>query len=118
MYLVLLITYVIGYSSHSILLILVLGSLTCPPGTDLAGYAGNVSVTNTGRTCQKWVDQSPHSHSYTHPDDFEISDGSITNASNYCRNVAEHPVPWCLTTDPNWFWDTCDESICAGIGLR
>ena len=118
MYPVLLVTYAKGYSSHSCLLILVLGSITCPPGTDLAGYAGNVSVTNWGKTCQRWADQSPHTHYYTAPHEYEIIDGSITDANNYCRNVYGLAVPWCITTDPDWPTDNCDESICSGIAFR
>jgi len=75
----------------------------------LSDYRGTISVTETERTCQKWTDQWPHSHSYT-PENKELMG---LGDHNYCRN----PSPpgeraWCYTTDPNKRWEYCDVPEC------
>jgi len=70
------------------------------PGSD---YAGLVSQTSSGRKCQNWNDQTPHSH--------ELA--SYGN-HNYCRNydfgASDAPLGvWCYTTDPNIKWEFCDQ---------
>ncbi|XP_078687217.1 plasminogen-like [Branchiostoma floridae x Branchiostoma belcheri] len=73
-----------------------------------ASYRGNVSVTETGLTCQRWDSHTPHSHSNTpenHP--------SSGLEQNYCRNPDEDPAGvWCFTTDPDTTWDYCDVPEC------
>ena len=68
-------------------------------------YRGEVSVTESGRTCQKWTSQTPHSHMFT-PDD--ISDEGLGD-HNFCRNPEDgEPTAWCYTTDPEKTWELCD----------
>ncbi|CAB1346166.1 unnamed protein product, partial [Coregonus sp. 'balchen'] len=55
-------------------------------------YRGNVSVTPSGVTCQRWDSQFPHNHSYS-PQNYKCK--------NYCRNPDGAEIPWCFTTDPN-----------------
>ena len=75
-------------------------------------YAGTVSMTLTGRTCQTWSAQTPHSHSYTDPADFP--DATLADASNYCRNLDNAAAgPWCYTTNPNNRFDYCDVGYCG-----
>mmetsp|Transcript_19840 Transcript_19840/g.28257 ORF Transcript_19840/g.28257 Transcript_19840/m.28257 type:complete len:559 (-) Transcript_19840:81-1757(-) len=73
-------------------------------------YRGDIAVTETGRTCQKWTEQSPHSHSRTvanYPD-------KGLGAHNYCRNPDGEPGgAWCYTTDPGKRWDYCDVPSCT-----
>ena len=75
-------------------------------------FVGTIHTTWNGRTCQRWDQHSPHSHTYTDPSYFP--GGSIPGASNYCRNpnmdLADRP--WCYTTDPNVRWDYCNIIMC------
>ena len=66
-----------------------------------AYYTGNLNKTRSGRTCQKWTSQSPHSHSRTA--------GNYPNRGignhNYCRNPDGENSIWCYTTiynNPRW----------------
>ena len=75
-----------------------------PPGSD---YSGSVNVTVSGRTCQHWSDQSPHSH------DMGILQGIGDEDVNYCRNPDGGPQGvWCYTTDPDERWEYCDVPEC------
>nr|XP_034326034.1 plasminogen [Crassostrea gigas] len=68
----------------------------CIESTDPKGlnYLGSKNVTFSGKTCQRWDSQTPHSHPYN-------------NTENYCRNPDEDSRPWCFTTDPNQWWENC-----------
>ncbi|KAI8478075.1 hypothetical protein Bbelb_441960, partial [Branchiostoma belcheri] len=59
----------------------------CQEG-DGASYRGTVSVTETGKTCQRWDSQTPHEHSVT-PADYP----SAGLEQNYCRNPDVTPPP-------------------------
>jgi len=68
-----------------------------------ASYRGCQTKTKSGRTCQGWEVQSPHTHSRTasrYPG-FGLS-------SNYCRNPDGEPTIWCFTTDPEKTWEFCE----------
>ncbi|KAI8509532.1 hypothetical protein Bbelb_133800 [Branchiostoma belcheri] len=73
-------------------------------------YRGTVSVTNTGKTCQRWDSQTPHGHCNT-PADYP----SAGLEQNYCRNPDGEPGVWCYTTDPNSRWELCDVPSCGKI---
>ena len=89
--------------------------IVCPDGRSLCDYNGTTAVTNGGRTCQKWTDQSPHSH---YPG-LLYGNQTLEDAENYCRSF-EHEgknygnEPWCLTTDPEHRRQGCGETICGG----
>jgi hypothetical protein len=71
-----------------------------------ADYRGDAAVTVSGRTCQRWDSQSPHSHGLTpekYPYELE---------ENYCRNPDGEPGAWCYTTDPDERWELCDVPTC------
>ncbi|XP_078617867.1 fibrocystin-L-like isoform X2 [Branchiostoma floridae x Branchiostoma japonicum] len=72
-------------------------------------YRGTVSVTNTGKTCQRWDSQTPHEHSRT-----PANNPSSGLEENYCRNPDNEPGVWCYTTDPNSRWEPCDVPFCGG----
>mmetsp|Transcript_27250 Transcript_27250/g.42811 ORF Transcript_27250/g.42811 Transcript_27250/m.42811 type:complete len:640 (+) Transcript_27250:138-2057(+) len=72
-------------------------------------YRGDISTTVSGRTCQSWGSQSPHSHSRTaanYPD-------KGLGDHNYCRNPDGEPRAWCYTTDPAKRWEYCDVTYCS-----
>lgn len=67
-------------------------------------YRGQATITESGKTCQRWDSQSPHSHTYT----------SLEDQENYCRNPDNEGVgPWCYTTDPNVRWQSCYIPVCG-----
>ncbi|KAI8519153.1 hypothetical protein Bbelb_024100 [Branchiostoma belcheri] len=70
-------------------------------------YRGTASVTESGKTCQHWDQQSPHVHTRTStlfPHDDLVQ--------NYCRNPDYETKPWCYTTDPTTRWAHCDIPRC------
>ncbi|XP_078697558.1 plasminogen-like [Branchiostoma floridae x Branchiostoma belcheri] len=70
-------------------------------------YRGTVAVTRTGRTCQRWDSQTPHSHSRT-PSNYPASGLD----QNYCRNPDGEDTLWCYTTDSGKRWDYCYAPTC------
>ena len=88
------------------------GTSACFPNGTLIGtganYRGTRSTTRTGRVCQRWDAQIPHTHSRT-PSNFP---NAGLAGHNYCRNPDTDPIgPFCYTTDPNRRWEYCD--VCA-----
>jgi hypothetical protein len=69
-----------------------------------AEYEGTISTTVTGRICQVWSLDTPHSHSYN-----DVGD------HNYCRNRDGENRPWCYTTDPDVTWEFCYVPYCNEI---
>ena len=74
-------------------------------------YRGNTSQTESGRTCQNWSSQSPHTHPF-YTDYTTENTGIGTHA--YCRNPnpRNNPRPWCFTTDENKNWEYCRVPFC------
>ena len=84
----------------------------CNPTLDGHQYRGHTSVTESGKQCQAWASQSPHKHKYTN--DSLFPDGSVIDASNYCRNPENSfKGTWCYTTDPGTAWEKCDVPVCG-----
>jgi len=70
----------------------------CILGPNKFKYNGTISVTKTGRVCQKWRENYPHLSRYY-----------LKSNYNYCRNPdADKNGPWCYTTDPNKLYEYCD----------
>ncbi|XP_078603199.1 plasminogen-like [Branchiostoma floridae x Branchiostoma japonicum] len=75
----------------------------CMGNSTGSDYRGNVSVTISGKTCQRWDDNSPHVHFYKYK-----SEEHPELVENYCRNPdGMEPGLWCYTTDPNTYWEFC-----------
>jgi len=75
-------------------------------------YLGKVSRTQSGKTCQKWISQKPHAHTYNEGCDYT----DRTFPENYCRVSnfdAPKYKPWCYTTDKKTRWEECRISSCA-----
>ena len=41
-----------------------------------------------------------------------VSDATLEDAMNYCRNPDGEPGPWCYTTDSSKRWELCDVEQC------
>ncbi|XP_078694968.1 plasminogen-like isoform X2 [Branchiostoma floridae x Branchiostoma belcheri] len=76
---------------------------------DGASYRGTVSVTATGKTCQRWDSQTPHRHTMT-PAKYPSLE------QNYCRNPDGESGVWCYTTDPSVRWGYCNVPPCVTTG--
>ena len=88
-----------------------IAEVICNPTPDGHYYVGHVSMTVSGRTCQAWSSQSPHTHTYSQ--DSQFADVTVAAASNYCRNPSSNDGPWCYTTDPAVRWENCDVLDCG-----
>jgi len=68
-------------------------------------YRGCQTRSKSGKECQKWTSQYPHTHNFG---------TKATNNQNglgnhaMCRNPNNHPTIWCLTKDPNKRWENCE----------
>ncbi|CAH1224628.1 ADAMTS9 [Branchiostoma lanceolatum] len=78
--------------------------------SDGASYRGTVAVTTSGRTCQRWDQQTPHEHTRT-----SANYPSSGLEENFCRNPDGTSGVWCYTTDPNKRWELCDVPVCGSI---
>ncbi|KAI5193842.1 plasminogen [Manis pentadactyla] len=70
-------------------------------------YRGNVAVTVSGHTCQRWNEQTPHKHNRT-PENFPCKNLD----ENYCRNPDGETSPWCYTTNSEVRWEYCKIPSC------
>ncbi|XP_041635047.1 apolipoprotein(a)-like [Cheilinus undulatus] len=81
--------------------------LTCATGSGKA-YRGTIDVTESGKTCQRWSDQTPHEHRRT-SENYPCKGLD----KNYCRNPGNDERPWCYTTDPETRWEYCSVPSCG-----
>ena len=80
-----------------------------------------MALTVSGKLCQAWSSQYPHTHTAT--DDDAFADGSVSAASNYCRNPEDgvngyYVSLWCYTTHSGTRWETCSVPLCDGPSFR
>ncbi|TRY82384.1 hypothetical protein DNTS_002479 [Danionella cerebrum] len=70
-------------------------------------YAGQVSVTKSGRSCQYWRSNFPHKIS-------EINVTQLKLPDNHCRNPDKSKEgPWCFTRDPTVRREPCNVPKCG-----
>jgi len=73
-------------------------------------YRGLVTTTETGRTCQKWVAEGPHTVG------IEPTEENGLGNHNFCRNPdGSEDKPWCFTMDPSVEKEVCQIPKCAGL---
>merc|ERR1719473_405542 len=75
------------------------------------GYVGLASSTSSGRTCQNWLKDMPHSIT------IDPSTSNGLGNHNYCRNPdGSEDKPWCYTMDPSpdHKKETCEVPKCSG----
>jgi len=75
-------------------------------------YRGNISITESGKLCQNWNSQIPHTHEST-PDN-RPNTGLV---ANYCRlgGWTEGLRPWCYTMEEDTRWEYCNVPECPGM---
>merc|ERR1719243_570980 len=72
-------------------------------------YKGLATSTTSGRTCQNWLKDMPHTIG------IEPSSGNGLGNHNYCRNPdGSEDKPWCYTQDPSpdHAKETCEVPVC------
>lgn len=86
------------------------GSTWSPEGDFLGqkDYRGALATTVSGKTCQRWDQQEPHTHHRTF-ERYPYED----MVENYCRNPDEEGQGWCYTTDPDTRWEYCQIPQCS-----
>ena len=71
-------------------------------------YRGVINKTVSGRDCQRWDSQEPHSHNAK--PEWKPYNGL---EENYCRNPDGSVGAWCYTTDSSKRWELCDVPDCS-----
>lgn len=72
-------------------------------------YNGTISITKSGRHCQRWDQLSPHDHNRS-----ALIFPELKDAANFCRNPGgEESGPWCYTTDPTLRFELCNVKPCG-----
>jgi hypothetical protein len=66
-------------------------------------YRGKQNKSISGKTCQKWTNQTPHKHGNTPEKKKNLGLGD----HNYCRNPDGEKTIWCYTTDKSKRWEFC-----------
>ena len=75
-------------------------------------YTGQIHITKDGRICQRWSDNSPHSHTFG---DDDFPDDTIEDAQNFCRDPDSIGTPWCFTLDVHRRWEESDIEKCKPL---
>ncbi|KAK3579306.1 hypothetical protein CHS0354_033390 [Potamilus streckersoni] len=81
---------------------------------EITTYTGQQSVTISGRICQAWSLNTPHSHKYH--EDSMFPDGKEDTAANFCRDPSKSGFLWCYTLDRAKRWEECPIWFCEKTG--
>ena len=88
--------------------------LDCKFDDSGTSYSGSVSVTISGKTCQRWDGQRAGQQKTRDPRRFP--DQFLTESSNYCRNPdpdGRPAAPWCFTDLSREEWEYCSVPFCG-----
>ena len=87
----------------------------CQDTSTMTDYRGTTAHTTSGRECQAWAQNYPHSHSYN--TDILFPYETVSRAGNFCRNPFKYygGGPWCYTMDPDVRWRHCDIEMCPSV---
>ncbi|XP_035693955.1 lactose-binding lectin l-2-like [Branchiostoma floridae] len=97
-----------GSRDHASCLMKNADKTVCPDKSDGSDYRGNLSVTRSGKTCQRWDLNYPHAYPYY----WWWFDNHSDPPENYCRNPDGALGLWCYTTDPSTRWEYCNNPAC------
>ena len=77
-------------------------------------FAGNLSTTKSGKTCQRWDTKTPVTPTNSETKKAEnFPDETMEAAGNKCRNPLNADTgPWCYTADGSPRWEVCDVPMC------
>jgi hypothetical protein len=104
-------TQVLCSHNHRQLYVYFILAEDCKMTTKGLEYRGHISVTISGRTCQRWDRQYPHRQDYG-----GYLPGRSSDHENYCRNPKDDSDvngPWCYTTDSDKRWEHCNIPLCG-----
>ena len=73
-------------------------------------YAGRKMTTESGITCQRFDQQTPHSHRFKNATNFYET--SLALVENFCRDPDGYGTPWCYTMDSEIRWQVCGIPLC------
>eukprot|EP00057_Strongylocentrotus_purpuratus_P022972 XP_011677446.1 PREDICTED: plasminogen-like [Strongylocentrotus purpuratus] len=75
----------------------------CYTDIEARDYRGFINTTKNGRACQRWDQQSPHTHDRLS----KYPDAGLVE--NFCRNPDPgDSTAWCYTTDPGKRYEECN----------
>jgi len=82
----------------------------CSPLGKATSYDGNISITQSGKTCQFWRSNFPHPIIRQ----FNASEAGSNLIENFCRNPDDTAEgPWCFTRDPTVAREQCNVPRCG-----
>ena len=89
------------------------GALACKSSRAGLDYMSTEHHTWSGKFCQPWKSQHPHTHTVGTTDD-EFPDRNISLVHNFCRNPDNDSLgPWCFTMDINKIAEHCLIHLCS-----
>ena len=86
----------------------------CAKYSDGRDYTGTINVTKSGKRCQVWGTQKPHTHGFNKDYYFPYDPPGWYLTHNHCRKPDNEPAPWCYTEDKNKRYEACEVPICEG----
>merc|ERR1712168_1568446 len=89
----------------------------CDARTQCKHYGGDISVTASGKTCQRWDSDEHHKRSNTVKHTFELGTYGL-GKHNHCRNPSGHSNAWCYTIDAEKRWEDCEIPDCEKVAIK
>ncbi|XP_076824953.1 plasminogen-like [Clavelina lepadiformis] len=80
----------------------------CYKKNNAFAYRGMASYTQSGYSCQNWLSQTPHSHTFN-PTYYPY--GGLGDHS-FCRSPDNDTRPWCFVQSQFVVWEFCEVPVC------